>query len=48
MHSDGRTLMFQYMLNNQKANIISEHIPTVLNAINWVLGEQNCKSKHTW
>lgn len=39
--------MFQYMLNNQKANILSEHIPTALNAINWVLREQNFKFKHT-
>lgn len=39
--------MFQYILNNEKANIIAEHIPNALNAINWVLREQNCKSKHT-
>lgn len=39
--------MFPYMLNNQEANIIAEHIPTALNAINWVLSEQDCKSKRT-
>ena len=40
--------MFQCMLNNQKANIISEHVGTALRVINWFLGEQSCKSKHTW